>query len=142
MFSHLMQKPFTVAALACAFTIGSSAHAQSKPEDVLNQYFAAVQSHSVDNILAVFTPDAILSTADKEIQGHDKIREFYLGGVLKCKNFTPVAGPYLLSGNDKIAVEIILRCDGMDRLVGDFFTMKDGKISVMRVYSGKGYKPN
>jgi hypothetical protein len=111
-------------------------------EQVMQKYFKAVQSHSVDNILEVFTSDAIIATADKEIQGHEQIREFYLNGILKCKHFTPVYGPYFLSGADQIAVEIILRCDGVDRLIGDFFTMKTNKISFMRVYSGQGYRPN
>lgn len=118
-----------------------AADAQDGPAQVMDNYFKAVQSHSVENILAVFAPDAVLSTADKDIVGHDKIREFYLGGVLKCRNFTPKPGPYMLNG-DSLAVEIVLQCDGVDKQVGDFFTMKNGKITHMRVYSGKGYKPN
>jgi hypothetical protein len=111
------------------------------PAQVMERYFKAVQSHAVEPILDVFAPDAVLVTADREIVGHDKIREFYLGGVLKCKNFTPKPGPLLING-ESLAVEIVLQCDGADRHVGDFFTMKNGKITRMVVYSGKGYKPN
>lgn len=112
------------------------------PEQVMQEYFKAVQSHSVDQILAVFTPDAIISTAAGDVVGQDKIREFYLNGVLQCQNFTPKPGPFFFSGKDGIAMEIVLDCDGVDKLVGDFFTIKDGKISSMRVYSGKGYTPS
>jgi len=114
----------------------------TRPEQVLHEYFEAVQSHSVDRILAVFTADAVISTADGDVAGADNIREFYLNGVLKCSHFIPKPGPYFLSGPDAIAVEIVLECDGVASRVGDFFTIKDGKIAHMRVYSGKGYHPS
>jgi len=65
-----------------------------------------------------------------------------LNGILKCKHSTPVYDPYFLSGADQIAVEIIVRCDGVDKLVSDVFTMKTDNISFMRVYSGQAYRPN
>jgi hypothetical protein len=54
--------------------------------------------------------------------------------------FRPSAGPRHRFEN-RIAVEIELIGDGEVRKVGDFFTMVDGKITRMVVYSGPGYSP-
>jgi hypothetical protein len=141
--STLLQRA-ALASLTTLFFIASNpalAGENDSPAQVMDNYFKAVQSHAVDNIVTVFASDATIATSDRDITGLDNIRQFYLNGVLKCKNFIPKPGPYMTNG-DSLAVEIVLQCDGVDKQVGDFFTMKNGKITFMRVYSGKGYKPN
>lgn len=138
-----MQKyPFLTCGMLALFQLWSSvSFSTSSPIAVMERYFEAVKSHSVEDILSLFTANAKISTAASEIQGLEKIRDFYLNGVLKCKEFNPEHGPYLL-GNDMIGVEIVLNCDGVKKSVGDFFTIHDDKISHMRVYSGPGYQPS
>lgn len=112
----------------------------ASPEEVLHQYFAAVKSHDIQRILNVFEPDAVIVTAKGKIQGSKSIREFYQKGVLKCAQFQPEPGPFLIAKKE-IAVEIKLHCDGIEKKVGDFFTIRNNKIVSMRVYSGQGYNP-
>ena len=123
--------------LTCIFLITNCA---AESSEVLQQYFTAVKSHQVNNIVSLFDANAKIITATGEIKGLANIRHFYLNGVLKCKNLSPKPGPYFIASN-AIAVEIAIQCDGIEKQVGDFFTIQKGKIVSMRVYSGKHYEP-
>ena len=110
------------------------------PNQVLDRYFAAVSSQSIDAVLAVFDRDAVIVTAAGEHRGHEAIAAFYRNGMFQCKQFQPEPGPRYVWKN-QIAVEIGLDCDGKIMRVGDFFTVQSGKLTRMVVYSGPGYTP-
>ena len=110
------------------------------PNQVLDRYFAAVSSKSIDAVLAVFDQDAVIVTAGGEYRGHEAIAAFYRNGIFQCKQFQPEPGPRYVWKN-QIAVEIGLDCDGKIMRVGDFFTVQSGKLTRMVVYSGPGYTP-
>jgi hypothetical protein len=141
-----MQRLFKMLALlllvlgaACSVTGGKDGPTAT-PNQVLDRYFAAVSSKSVDAVLAVFDKDAVIVTAGGEHRGHDAISAFYRNGIFQCKQFRPEPGPRY-GWQNQIAVEIGLNCDGVVRKVGDFFTAENGKLTRMVVYSGPGYSP-
>ncbi len=86
----------------------------------------------------VFTPDAVIVTKNKDFVGHEAIRQFYVNGVMKFREFQPIPGPFHIAGNS-VSVEIILKGDGKESLVGDWFTTRGDKIEKLVVYEGRGY---
>jgi hypothetical protein len=53
------------------------------PDHVLVRYFHALDNRSTDELVAMFAPDGLMitrgGTAGEAIQGHEALREFYLG---------------------------------------------------------------
>ena len=110
------------------------------PDEVLDRYFDCVTRKDMDGLLAIFAEDAVIVTSSGDHRGHAAIAAFYRNGVFRLTTFHPSAGPRHRFEN-RIAVEIELISDGEVRKVGDFFTMVEGKITRMVVYSGPGYSP-
>jgi hypothetical protein len=110
------------------------------PDEVLDRYFDCVTRKDMDGLLTIFAEDAVIVTSSGEYQGHAAIAAFYRNGVFRITRFHPSTGPRHRFEN-RIALEIELIGDGEVRKVGDFFTMVDGKITRMVVYSGPGYSP-
>ncbi len=107
-----------------------------KSNAILDAYFKAVTTHDVNNIIAVFDPDAKLVTEKQTYQGKKNIAEYYTQNILKFSDFYPEPGErYFSIAGDSIAVEIKLHADGMVRCIGDFFVFNDQHITKMHVYA-------
>ena len=106
-----------------------------KPEEVMADYFSAVSSQNINQILKVFDKNATIETDQNIFKGHKEIKAFYENGILKFRQFHPEPGPLLIKDN-YVAVEIILCGNGKKRKVGDFFEIHQGVIKRMVVYSG------
>jgi hypothetical protein len=113
---------------------------ETTPTQAIDRYFEAVSHKNIDAVLSVFDEDAVISTAAGEYRGRDAIAGFYQKGIFQCGRFRPNPGPRYLWENH-IAVEVGLDCDGKIKKVGDFFTVENGKITKLSVYSGPGYVP-
>ncbi len=101
----------------------------------INTYFAAIRKKDADALGDLFTPDARLVTVAGTFIGPAAIATFYRDLAFTVDDLWPEPGPLLVDG-DRVAVEIRLRMNGTVSLVGDFFTITDGKISRLAVYTG------
>jgi hypothetical protein len=84
---------------------------------------------------ALFTDDAELVTGAGTFNGRDAIVSFYRDLAFTVDDLWPEPGPLIVDG-DRVAVEIRLRMGGAITLVGDVFTLADGRIARVAIYSG------
>ena len=80
---------------------------------------------------ALFTDDAELVSAAGTFSGRDAIVGFYRDLAFTVDDLWPDPGPLIVDG-DRVAVEIRLRMGGTTTLVGDVFTLSDGRIARWR----------
>ena len=104
-----------------------------KPESVVRAYFEAVEAGDAQSVRSLFAPDAELSSAAGSVTGADGI------GVMYERAFStgasrPRPGPLVVDG-ERIAVQIELETDGGSARLGDFFTISDGRIQRLAIYS-------
>ena len=65
----------------------------------------------------------------------DAISAFYRDFAFSVDDLWPEPGR-LLVNDDRIAVELRARANGTVSLMADFFTLRDGKISRLAIYTG------
>src|SRR6478736_4978242 len=84
-------------------------------------------------VTAYFAGDAVLHNAAGTLNGAAAISRMYEGG-LKPGAMTPSPKPFVVDG-ESVAVEIELDANGTKVVLGDFFTVRDGKITRLAIYS-------
>ncbi len=102
---------------------------------VVEAYFEAIRSKDADALGALFTDDAELITLAGTFTGRDAIAGFYREIAFRTADLWPEPGPFVVDGA-RVAVEIRLRMNGTVSLVGDFFTLRDGRIERLLVCTG------
>ena len=107
----------------------------SDAAQVASAYFAAVAARDGARIAELFAPDAELVTAAAVFRGRDEITRFFVGSSFVFDDLEPRPGPLLVDG-DHVAVEIELRLGGKISQLADFFTITDGRIRRLAIYSG------
>jgi aldehyde dehydrogenase (NAD+) len=103
--------------------------------DAVNAYFNAMRNRDAAAHRELFTEDAQLVTPFGTFVGVDAIVAFYRDFAFSVDDLWPEPGPLLISG-DRVAVELRALSNGQMSLVGDFFTLRDGKISRLAIYMG------
>jgi ketosteroid isomerase-like protein len=103
--------------------------------DAISAYFAAIRARDADALRDLFTEDAELISAAGAFSGRDAIVSFYRELAFKVDDLWPEPGPLIVDG-DRVAVEIRLRMGGATTLVGDVFTLSDGRIARVAIYTG------
>ncbi|WP_327098189.1 nuclear transport factor 2 family protein [Nocardia vinacea] len=111
----------------------------SDPVAVVRAYFDAVTAGDPKAVGALFAPDAELHNAAGVLRGAAAITKMYEGGLGPGK-MKPSPGPFVIDG-ERVAVEIDLMADGKPLALGDFFTIRDGKIHYLAIYSLKPVDP-
>ncbi|MBY6685603.1 nuclear transport factor 2 family protein [Rhodococcus sp. BP-149] len=103
------------------------------PSEVVSAYFAGVTAGDAAAVSALFASDAVLQNATGTLDGADAIRRMYEGG-LSSSTMVPSPRQYVVDG-ERVAVEIDLKADGHDVILGDFFTVRGGLITRLAIYS-------
>jgi ketosteroid isomerase-like protein len=103
--------------------------------EAIPAYFAAIRARDVDALGALFTEDAELVSAAGTVSGRDAIMSFYRDVAFEVDDLWPDPGPLIVEG-DRVAVEIRLRMGGTTTLVGDVFTLAQGRIARVAIYNG------
>jgi ketosteroid isomerase-like protein len=102
---------------------------------VIDAYFAAIRAKDADALGALFTDDADLVTMAGTFTGPRAIAEFYRDLAFQVEDLWPEPGPLIVDG-ERVAVEIRLRMNGKVSLVGDFFTLRNGRIERLLICNG------
>lgn len=102
---------------------------------LVRDYFDAIRARDADALEQLFTDDAELVSAAGTFRGPGAIAGFYRDLAFLVDDLEPRDGPLVVDA-DRIAVEIALRMGGADHAVADFFTIRDGLISRLVIYSG------
>jgi ketosteroid isomerase-like protein len=103
--------------------------------DVVARYFDAIRSRDADALRDLFAADAELVTVTGTVRGADAVADWYRRLAFTARELSPAPGPLLVDG-DRVAVEIELTMDGTTSLVGDFFSIADGHITRLVIYTG------
>ena len=102
---------------------------------VVDAYFAAIRAKDADALGALFTDDAELVSLAGTFTGPAEIAGFYRDLAFQVDDLWPEPGPLIVDGQ-YVAVEIRLRMNGTVALVGDFFTLHNGRIARLVICSG------
>ena len=102
---------------------------------VIDAYFAAIREKDADALGALFTDNADLVTVAGTYTGPAAIAGFYRDLAFQVEDLWPEPGPLIVDG-ERVAVEIALRMNGKVSLVGDFFTLRNGRIERLLICSG------
>jgi len=102
---------------------------------VVDAYFAAIRAKDADALGALFTDNADLVTVAGTFTGPTAIAGFYRDLAFQVEDLWPEPGPLIVDG-ERVAVEIALRMNGKVSLVGDFFTLRNGRIERLLICSG------
>jgi ketosteroid isomerase-like protein len=102
---------------------------------VVDAYFAAIRARDADAIAGLFTDDAELVTLAGVFTGPSAIAGFYRDLAFLTEDLWPEPGPLVVDG-PRVAVEIRLRMNGAVSYVGDFFTLRDGRIARLLICNG------
>ena len=103
--------------------------------EVVAAYFAAIRAKDADALGELFTPDAELVTVAGTFVGPDAIAGFYRDLAFQTADLWPEPEPAIVDG-EHVAVEIRLRMNGTVSLVGDFFTLRNGRIQRLLICNG------
>ena len=103
--------------------------------DAIHAYFAAIRARDADALGDLFTDDAELVNGAGTFSGRDAIVGFYRDLAFTIDDLWPEPGPLIVDG-DRVAVEIRLRMGGGTTLVGDVFTLENGRIARVAIYNG------
>src|SRR6476620_8208164 len=98
----------------------------TNPTIVVDAYFAGVKAGDASAVAALFAPDAELINATGTLRGAAAIKRMYENGLAPGA-MKPSPRPPVVNG-DHVAVEIDLEANGVRLKLGDFFTIRDGKI--------------
>jgi ketosteroid isomerase-like protein len=102
---------------------------------VIDAYFAAIRAKDADALGALFTHNADLVTVAGTFTGPAAIAGFYRDFAFQVEDLWPEPGPLIVDG-ERVAVEIRLRMNGSVTLVGDFFTLRNGRIERLCICNG------
>ena len=102
---------------------------------VVDAYFAAIRAKDADALGALFTDTADLVTVAGTFTGPAAIAGFYRDLAFQVEDLWPEPGPLIVDG-ERVAVEIALRMNGKVSLVGDFFTLRNGRIERLLICAG------
>jgi ketosteroid isomerase-like protein len=102
---------------------------------VIDAYFAAIREKDADALGALFTANADLVTVAGTFTGPTAIAGFYRDIAFQVEDLWPEPGPLIIDG-ERVAVEIELRMNGKVSLVGDFFTLRNGRIERLLICTG------
>jgi len=102
---------------------------------VIDAYFAAIRAKDADALGALFTDDADLVTMAGTFTGPTAIAGFYRDLAFQVEDLWPEPGLLIVDG-ERVAVEIRLRMNGKVSLVGDFFTLRNGRIERLCICNG------
>ena len=105
----------------------------TNPTTVVDAYFAGVKAGDASAVAALFAPDAQLINAKGTLRGADAIKRMYENGLAPGA-MTPSPRTPVVNG-DHVAVEINLDVNGVPLKLGDFFTIREGKIQTLTIYS-------
>jgi ketosteroid isomerase-like protein len=103
--------------------------------DTVHAYFTAMRNHDAAAHRDLFTDDAELVTPYGTFAGVDAIVAFYRDFAFSVEDLYPEPGELIVSGY-RVAVELRARSNGTWSWVGDFFTLRDGKIARLAIYAG------
>ena len=103
--------------------------------DLVHAYFAAIRAKDADALGGLFTDDAALVTLAGTFVGPDAIAGFYRDVAFQVEDLWPEPGPLIVDG-ERVAVEIRFRMNGKVSLVGDFFTLRNGRIERLLICNG------
>jgi ketosteroid isomerase-like protein len=101
--------------------------------EIVAAYFDGVKAGDAEAVADLFASNARLTNAAGTLQGADAIRRMYRNGLTAGK-MTPSPHAPVVHG-DHVAVEIDLDANGVSLKLGDFFTIRDGKIQGLTIYS-------
>ena len=102
---------------------------------VIDAYFAAIRAKDADALGALFTDDGELVSLGGTFAGPAAIAAFYRDLAFQVEDLWPEPGPLIVDG-ERVAVEIRLRMNGAVSLVGDFFTLRNGRIARLCICNG------
>jgi len=102
---------------------------------VIDAYFAAIRAKAADALGALFTDDGELVSLAGTFAGPVAIAAFYRDLAFQVEDLWPEPGRLIVDG-ERVAVEIRLRMNGKVSLVGDFFTLRNGRISRLCICNG------
>jgi len=102
---------------------------------VIDAYFAAIRARDADALGALFTDDGELVSLAGTFAGPVAIAAFYRDLAFQVEDLWPEPGRLIVDG-ERVAVEIRLRMNGKVSLVGDFFTLRNGRISRLCICNG------
>ncbi|MFF0095437.1 nuclear transport factor 2 family protein [Streptomyces canus] len=105
----------------------------TSPVEVVNAYFASVAAADPQAVAALFAADAVLRNAAGTLTGADAIRRMYENGLAPGA-MKPNPKRLVVDG-ENVAVEIDLIANGNSVALADFFTVRDGKIARLAIYS-------
>ncbi|XVQ09642.1 nuclear transport factor 2 family protein [Spirillospora sp. CA-255316] len=111
----------------------STKRTMTEPADVVSAYFAGVTAGDAAAVAALFAEDAVLRNAAGTLTGAEAIRRMYENG-LAAGAMAPTPRPLIVDG-ENVAVEIDLVTNGGQVTLGDFFTIRDGKIQRLAIYT-------
>ena len=104
-----------------------------EPVEVVAAYFAAVTAGDAAAVADLFASDALLHNAAGTLSGAEAIRRMYEGGLAAGKMIPSPRTPVV--DGENVAVEIDLNAGGTEIVLGDFFTVQNGKITRLAIYS-------
>ncbi|MCS3876537.1 acyl-CoA reductase-like NAD-dependent aldehyde dehydrogenase/ketosteroid isomerase-like protein [Gordonia amarae] len=107
--------------------------APSNAADVVEAYFACVTAGNSEALADLFADDAVLQNAAGTLYGAAAIARMYRTGVTPGA-MRPSPRRMVVDGNH-VSVEIDLDAGGSTVTLADFFTVVDGKISRLAIYS-------
>jgi ketosteroid isomerase-like protein len=105
----------------------------TSPVEVVNAYFASVTAADPQAVAELFAADAVLQNAAGTLTGADAIRRMYENGLAPGA-MKPNPRRFVVDG-ETVAVEIDLTANGSAVALADFFTIRDGKIERLAIYS-------
>lgn len=105
----------------------------TNPVDVVNAYFAGVTAADPQAVADLFAADAVLQNAAGTLTGADAIRRMYENGLAPGA-MKPNPQRFVVDG-ENVTVEIDLIANGSAVALADFFTIRDGKIARLAIYS-------
>ncbi|GHB59325.1 hypothetical protein GCM10010306_061050 [Streptomyces umbrinus] len=103
------------------------------PVDVVAAYFDGVTAADPGAVADLFAPDAVLQNAAGTLTGADAIRRMYDSGLAPGA-MKPTPKRFVVDG-ENVAVEIDLIANGNSVELADFFTVRNGKIERLAIYS-------
>ena len=118
---------------ALVVALAAPANAAPSSRDVIAAKFAAVNRHSLPEIVARYAPDAIVTASDfcAPRMGHAEIERTYRGIFAALSDVAVDVQEYVVEG-DNVAARIVVRGKFNGRAVGipimNFFTVRNGLI--------------
>ncbi|GCB53425.1 nuclear transport factor 2 family protein [Streptomyces sp. NL15-2K] len=103
------------------------------PVEVVDAYFAGVTAADPQAVADLFAADAVLQNAAGTLTGADAIRRMYENGL--APGAMKPNPKLLVVDGENVAVEIDLIANGSAVALADFFTIRNGKIERLAIYS-------